>query len=217
MFNGECDSYNVSSNVVVVYSDGSFKDGIVSSSGVIATFNYLITRDTIQTKNELLKNFQDITSLQDLKKLNLFIVEEFQFFLDSPILSVHRNVSGEIFAVMYSIYYSYKQGYKNLVIFHDYEGLSKWASSEWKSKTEITKFYKEFLESYRKKGVEIFFYKVKSHNKDVMNNYVDKLAKDTLKFRILRGKFTKEFISELMSKFDSFSNLSIFNILTDSE
>ncbi|MFN3329179.1 MAG: hypothetical protein ACK40U_10105, partial [Fervidobacterium pennivorans] len=85
-----------------------------------------------------------------------------------------------------------------LVIFHDYEGLSKWANGEWKSKTEITKFYKEFLENYRKKGVKIFFYKVKSHNKDVLNNYVDKLAKDTLKFRILKGKFTKEFISEVV-------------------
>ncbi|MFN3692359.1 MAG: hypothetical protein ACK4R7_05665 [Fervidobacterium sp.] len=208
MLNGEFDS----SKVVIVYCDGSFKDGIVSSSGIIANFNSFITKDSVRSQSELLKSLNDLKilrDLKDLKSLNLLVVEEFQFFVDSPILSVHRNVSGEIFAVMYSVYYSYKQGYKSLVVFHDYEGLSKWASGEWKSKTEIAKFYKDFLENYRKKGFEMFFCKVKSHDKDVMNNYVDKLAKDTLRFRILKGKFTKEFISEVVSKLDSLNYSSI--------
>lgn len=146
----------------IIYTDGSFSDGLVGSAGII--------KDMDRT------------------------VEEFLFFVNSEKLSVHRNVSGEILAVMYGIYFSSKQDLSDIEIFHDYEGLNKWISSEWKAKTELTKFYVKFVEEYISKGMKIAFTKVRAHQGDALNNYVDKLAKQAITKKIIKGTYVKEFL-----------------------
>uniref|UniRef100_A0A7C5U3G0 Ribonuclease H n=1 Tax=Fervidobacterium nodosum TaxID=2424 RepID=A0A7C5U3G0_9BACT len=146
----------------IVYTDGSFYDGLVSSAGII-------------------KNVDKT-------------VEEFQFFANSEKLAVHRNVSGEILSVMYSIYSAFKQNLLSVEIFHDYEGLNKWISGEWKAKTELTKFYVKFVEEYISKGMKIEFIKVRAHQNDALNNYVDKLAKEAITKKIIKGMYAKEFL-----------------------
>jgi len=121
-------------------------------------------------------------------------IEEFQFFVYSEKLSVHRNVSGEILAVMYGIYFSSKQDLSDIEIFHDYEGLNKWISGEWKAKTELTKFYVKFVKEYVDKGMKIEFIKVRAHQGDALNNYVDKLAKQAITKKIIKGAYVKEFL-----------------------
>lgn len=148
--------------MTIIYTDGSFNDGLIGSAGTIKDFGK--------------------------------IVEEFQFFLDSAELSVHRNVSGEILAVMYSIYFSFKQGLFDIEIFHDYEGLNKWITGEWKAKTNITKFYVSFVKEYINRGMVIKFTKVKAHQDDALNNYVDKLAKQAITTNTIKGTYINEFL-----------------------
>lgn len=190
----ECFNNFNRSESAIVYTDGSFADGVVSSSGIV------INHDILDKFNST--EFENLESLTEgmVYDFKSRLVEEFQFFLDSTKLSAHRNVSGEILAVMYSIYSSYKMGYKNLLVFHDYEGVSKWASGEWRAKTELTAFYMEFLKNFKGKGFQVYFCKVKAHHEDVLNNYVDKLSKKTLRYRKLKGKFVEDFISNVVSK-----------------
>ena len=48
---------------------------------------------------------------------------------------------------MYAVQWAIKNGYHNLELRYDYEGIEKWAQGEWKAKkytySEICKFYEE--------------------------------------------------------------------------
>ncbi len=107
------------------------------------------------------------------------VIVEFSFPLYSEPLAQHRNVSGEIYAVMYSIFWAWKNGYKCIKIFHDYSGLAHWANGEWKANTEVTRLYKAFVE-HLKKAMKIEFVKVEAHRGNALNNLADKLAKMAL-------------------------------------
>lgn len=87
-----------------------------------------------------------------------------------------RNITGEILGAVNAIDWAWKNEYYNIVIFHDYEGLSKWALGEWNANKPITKFYKNFIDD--KKGIiNIEFIKVSGHSNNKYNDRVDALAK----------------------------------------
>ena len=70
-----------------------------------------------------------------------------------------------------------KEGYKNLIIYHDYIGISKWHKGEWKAESYCAKEYITFM---KKVNLSITFEKVKSHTGDVLNEVADLLAKKAL-------------------------------------
>jgi len=116
--------------------------------------------------------------------------EEFYFSVRNDQLSKHRNISGEILATMYAIYYAVENSIHCLKIYHDYEGIGKWASDEWKAKTEIAHLYKSFLAANR--SVTCQFIKVDAHSGDKYNSRADTLARfalNTLKSNIDIEKF----------------------------
>lgn len=101
---------------------------------------------------------------------------------NDPELVSMRNVAGEIMGSMIAIKYAIdnrKNNNERLVIYHDYEGISKWCTGEWKTNKIGTKNYKEF---YIKASrlIEIKFIKVKAHTGDKYNEEADKLAKRAL-------------------------------------
>jgi len=124
--------------------------------------------------------------------------EEMAFRIESQELAVHRNVSGEIYAVMYAVFYAYKVKVKRLRVFHDYSGLAHWVSGEWKTKTNLTRLYKSFVEHFSN-NVEIEFVKVDAHKGDVLNNLADKLAKEALEGNVFAPYFEEfaEFVNKL--------------------
>ncbi len=126
------------------------------------------------------------------------IIEEFAFSMQSEALSTHRNVSGEIYAVMYAVFYASKKGINKLRIFHDYSGLAHWVSGEWKTKTELTKLYKAFVEYYMN-YVDIEFVKVQAHKGNKLNNLADKLAKQSLE-----GKFHAPYFEDFLTQLEMF-------------
>lgn len=86
-----------------------------------------------------------------------------------------RNVAGELAGAMYAIKWTVEHGFKSIIIRHDYEGLSKWFSGEWKANSFVAIEYIEFLRTY--KGlINISFEKITAHTNDKYNEEADRLA-----------------------------------------
>ncbi len=105
--------------------------------------------------------------------------EEYYFCLEDEQLAKHRNVSGELIATALAINLALERSIKHVVIYHDYEGIQKWVTGEWKARTELTRAYRDFCIEAQK-SMRIDFVKVVAHGNDKSNDYVDKLAKRAL-------------------------------------
>lgn len=91
-------------------------------------------------------------------------------------LASMRNVAGEIKGAEAAMRYALENGYRKLIIYHDYEGIAKWCQGLWKTNKEGTKAYKKKYDEISKK-VSIEFVKVKGHSGDKYNDMADELAK----------------------------------------
>lgn len=89
-----------------------------------------------------------------------------------------RNVAGELLGTMTAVKKAIDLGYKSIKIFHDYEGIAKWYTGEWKAKSHVAIKYQEFMSS--KTEIDIKFQWVKGHSGNYYNELVDKLAKQAL-------------------------------------
>ncbi len=94
-------------------------------------------------------------------------------------LAAMNNVAGEIKGAEAAMKYALEKGYKKLVIYHDYEGISRWCLGEWKTNRTGTKAYKEFYDSIQGE-INIQFVKVAGHSNDKYNDMADELAKQAL-------------------------------------
>ena len=81
-----------------------------------------------------------------------------------------RNVSGEVLGA---------NGFKEVTIGYDYQGVESWALGTWKRNNRITSEYNEFMQS-KMKEVKIKFKKIKGHSGHKYNDLADKLAKEAL-------------------------------------
>ena len=90
-----------------------------------------------------------------------------------------RNVAGELSGAMTAIRYASQNGYEKIKIYHDYEGIGKWARGEWKTNLSCTASYKEYCEKMSKK-IQLEFIKVPAHPGVEYNEMADKLAKEAL-------------------------------------
>lgn len=119
-----------------------------------------------------------------------------------------RNVTGEILGAINAIDWAWKNGYNSIVIFHDYEGISKWALGEWKTNQTITKFYKKFIDE-KKDIISIDFVKVSGHSNNKYNDRVDALAKASVN----ENKVLKDSNGSGGYIINTFSNDTVFTIL----
>ena len=94
-------------------------------------------------------------------------------------LAAMRNVAGEIKGAEAAMRYAKEHDRKELVIYHDYEGIAKWCLGEWKANKEGTKAYKAFYDAISRQ-IQITFVKVKGHSGDTYNEMADQLAKQAL-------------------------------------
>ena len=101
-----------------------------------------------------------------------------QFFNDKELASM-RNVAGEIKGAEAAMQYAYDNQMKELTIYHDYEGISRWPLREWKANKSGTIAYQNFYDKISK-NVNIKFVKVKGHSGDKYNDVADRLAKEAL-------------------------------------
>ncbi len=94
-------------------------------------------------------------------------------------LAAMNNVAGEIKGAEAAMEYALKNGYKRVIIYHDYEGIAKWCLGEWKTYKAGTRAYKAFYDGIKDK-IQIQFVKVTGHSGDKYNDMADELAKQAL-------------------------------------
>lgn len=99
-------------------------------------------------------------------------------FMDNDLAEMH-NVAGEIKGAEAAIQYCIEQNISSVTIYHDYEGIARWCTGEWKAKKAGTVAYATFCKEASKE-IEIQFVKVKGHSGDKYNELADKLAKEAL-------------------------------------
>ncbi len=96
-------------------------------------------------------------------------------FSNDDMVSMH-NVAGEIYGALAAMEYAIKEKAESLTIYHDYIGIWKWCTGEWKAKKKGTILYKEYCDRAKEK-LELSFVKVKGHSGDKYNEIADLLAK----------------------------------------
>lgn len=92
----------------------------------------------------------------------------------------HRNVSGEMLGAMYAVRTAMVSGFGKVEIRYDYEGIEKWVTGQWRSKTELTGMYAGSMREWGKK-IKICFTKVAAHSNVYYNELADKMAKTGLR------------------------------------
>ena len=90
-----------------------------------------------------------------------------------------RNIAGEIMGAKIAIDFCLRQGIDAVSIFHDYEGVGKWADGLWKANNPMTQAYSRYVAMARTR-MKIEFVKVKAHAGNKYNEMADKLAKEAL-------------------------------------
>ena len=90
-----------------------------------------------------------------------------------------RNIAGEVEGVLTAVRWAFLNGYERIKIYHDYEGLSAWATGRWRAESPIAVYYVQEFSKY-KGVVDVTFQKVKGHSNNKYNEIVDKLAKSAL-------------------------------------
>ncbi|MDK0576182.1 ribonuclease H family protein [Clostridium perfringens] len=90
-----------------------------------------------------------------------------------------RNVSGEVEGAMKAIEYVIENGYKDIVLCYDYQGIESWALGTWKRNNRITQNYNEFMQE-KFKLIKVRFKKIKGHSGNKFNDRADILAKKAL-------------------------------------
>lgn len=107
------------------------------------------------------------------------IEEHFSAKLTNSELIEMRNVAGEIKAAEKAMQFCVDHNIKSIDIYHDYEGIAKWCTGEWKANKVGTKAYKTFYDGI-KSNLTVNFIKVKGHSGDKYNELADQLAKSAL-------------------------------------
>lgn len=103
----------------------------------------------------------------------------FQEKLSDPDLAAMHNVAGEIKGAEAAMRYALEHGYHEISIYHDYEGIAKWCTGEWKANKSGTQAYKAYYDSICGQ-LQVHFQKVKGHSGDKYNDMADRLAKEAL-------------------------------------
>jgi len=98
---------------------------------------------------------------------------------DNPQSLQHRNVTGEMLGAMYAVKCAMFNGYPAVEIRYDYEGIEKWVTGVWRSKTELTQKYAQAMQQWGK-DIQILFTKVAAHSNVKYNELADQLAKTGL-------------------------------------
>lgn len=92
----------------------------------------------------------------------------------------HRNVTGEMLGAMYAVRVGMVSGFSNIEIRYDYEGIEKWVTGAWRSRTELTQKYAGSMRQWGKK-INICFTKVAAHSNVYYNELADQTAKKGLR------------------------------------
>ena len=98
---------------------------------------------------------------------------------NNPQTAALRNVSGEMLGAMQAVRWGIKNGFSRIELRYDYEGIEKWVTGAWKSKTELTQKYAAAMRKWQAQIAQEFT-KVPAHANVFFNELADELAKDAV-------------------------------------
>ena len=87
----------------------------------------------------------------------------------------HRNVAGEIVAILKALEWCQVQGITEATLYFDYQGLQSWVTGAWRTKLPFTQLYAQTVNA---SGITLHWSKVKAHSGIPENEIVDQLAKE---------------------------------------
>ncbi len=99
---------------------------------------------------------------------------------DNPQSLALRNVAGEMLGAMYAVKTALANGFSAVEIRYDYEGIEKWVTGAWRSKTELTQKYAQAMREWGSR-IRLTFLKVAAHRGERFNELADSEAKRGLK------------------------------------
>ena len=91
----------------------------------------------------------------------------------------HRNVTGEMLGAMYAVKFAILNGFEGVELCYDYQGIEKWVTGEWRTKTELTGEYAAYMRKWGQQ-IHLRFTKVVAHTNVYYNELADKMAKTGL-------------------------------------
>lgn len=91
----------------------------------------------------------------------------------------HRNVSGEMLGAMYAVKAAIMNGFQEIEVCYDYQGIEKWVTGEWRAKQELTQLYAKSMREWSN-HIRLRFTKVAAHTNVKYNEMADRLAKQGL-------------------------------------
>jgi len=101
---------------------------------------------------------------------------------DNPEYLQHRNVAGEVFAVI-SLCNHVLENVKDcssLLICYDYTGIEMWPTNTWKAKKPLSIAYKNYMQQIAIPQLKIKFQHTPGHSGNEGNEIVDKLAREVV-------------------------------------
>lgn len=98
---------------------------------------------------------------------------------DNPDSAALRNVTGEMLGAMFAVRFAIVNGFRSIELRYDYEGIEKWVTGVWKSKTELTQKYAQAMRKWSQ-NIRLRFTKVAAHTNVYYNEMADRLAKEAL-------------------------------------
>ena len=97
----------------------------------------------------------------------------------------HRNVAGEIQAVLRGLEWCRDHGMTTAAIHFDYQGLASWVDGTWKTKTPFTRSYAERVRSME---MTLTWHKVQAHSGAPYNELVDRLAREAAQSALAKSQ-----------------------------
>ena len=95
-------------------------------------------------------------------------------------VSMHQ-IAGELLGAMKALLFAKKHQYKKVVILHDYEGVRRHATGEWKHNNEFSKTYFNRINKFLSENdIVLQFSKVDAHTGNDFNELADGYAKIAL-------------------------------------
>lgn len=94
-----------------------------------------------------------------------------------PSWTAMRNVCGEVMGCMAAVAKALALGLPVLHVYHDYTGISCWPDGAWSANKPETRYYRDYIQDARQKGLKIVFHKVAGHTGVPGNEKADRMAK----------------------------------------
>ena len=107
-----------------------------------------------------------------------------------------NNVTAEVMGVTTALDWVISNEFDTVTIFHDYEGIGKWANGDWQAKSDIAKWYLKQLNETYKEFLDISYVWVRGHSGISYNEEADRLATEAIQKNLKpRFKMNETFFS----------------------